>query len=57
MGVMESIYNKLALYGRKNECARADTVFLSISEVCNGTVTVLKDFFDFLNGLVVKKPN
>ena len=32
---MESIYTK-------NECARTDTVFLPISEVCNGTVSLSK---------------
>ena len=36
---MESIYIELALYGIKNECARTDTVFLPISEVCNDTVS------------------
>ena len=36
---MESIYNKLALYHYKNECAMTDTVFLPLSEVCNGTVS------------------
>ena len=37
---MESIYTKLALYGSKNECARTDTVFYPISEVCDGTVSL-----------------
>ena len=37
---MESIYIELALYGRKNECARTDAVFLPISEVCNDTVSL-----------------
>ena len=37
---MESIYAELALYGSKNECARADTVFLHLSKVCNGTVSL-----------------
>ena len=37
---MESINTELALYGSKNECARTDTVFLPISEVCNGTVSL-----------------
>ena len=37
---MESIYTELALYGRKNECARTDTVSLTISEVCDGTVSL-----------------
>ena len=40
-GVMESIYTELALYGNKNECAMTDIVFLPISEVCNGTVSLL----------------
>ena len=37
---MESIYTELALYGSKNECARTDTVFLPLSEVCDGTVSL-----------------
>ena len=37
---MENIYTELALYGSKNECARTDTVFLPISEVCNGMVSL-----------------
>ena len=37
---MESICTDLALYGSKNECSRTDTVFLPISEVCNGTVSL-----------------
>ena len=39
---MESIYNELAVYGSENECARTDTVFLPISEVCDGTVSLTK---------------
>ena len=39
---MESIYNEIALYGSKNECGRTDTVFLPISEVCDGTVSLVK---------------
>ena len=35
---MESIYPELALCGRKNECARTDTVFFRISEVSEGMV-------------------
>ena len=37
---MESIYTELGLYDRKNEYATTDTVFLPISEVCNGTVSL-----------------
>ena len=37
---MESIYTELALYDSKNECARSDTVFLPISEVCHGKVSL-----------------
>ena len=40
MGVMESIYDELAFYGIKNECANTDVVFLPISEVCDGTVSL-----------------
>ena len=49
---MESVNTELALYCSKNECAKTDTVFLSISEVCDGTVSlinvshgVLKNYF------------
>ena len=38
---MERIYTKLALYGSKNECAKPDTVFLPISEVCDCTVSLI----------------
>ena len=37
---MESLYTELALYGRTNKCARTDTVFLPISEVCAGMVSL-----------------
>ena len=37
---MESIYAKLALCGRTNKCARTNTVFLPISEVSEGTVSL-----------------
>ena len=40
-GVMESLYTKFAPYDSKNLCARTDTVFLLISEVCNGTVSLI----------------
>ena len=40
---MESIYTELALYGSKNECARTDNVFSPISEVCDGTVSLVKE--------------
>ena len=39
---MESVYTELALYGSNNECARTDTAFLPISEVCNVTVSLSK---------------
>ena len=44
---MESKYTELDLYGSKNECARTDTVFLPISEVCDGKVSLgcLLSFF------------
>ena len=38
---MESIHIELALYASKNECARTDTVFLPMSEVCGGTVSLV----------------
>ena len=37
---MESIYTELALYGSRNECARADNVYLPIYEVCDGMVSL-----------------
>ena len=38
---MESIYTDLALYGSKTLCARTDTVFLPIYEVCDGMVSLV----------------
>ena len=37
---MESIYSELALCGSKNECARTDTIFVHLSEVSKGTVSL-----------------
>ena len=37
---MESIYTELALYGSKNECARTENIFFSISEICDGMVSL-----------------
>ena len=42
---MDSMYNELVLYGSKIECARTDTVFLPISEVCDGTVSLSGTMF------------
>ena len=42
---MESKYTKLPLYGSKNECARTDNVFSPISEVCDGTVSLMAPEF------------
>ena len=48
---MESICSELALYGSTNDCARTDAVFLpiseAISEVCNGTVSLMKTLHFF----------
>ena len=33
-------YRELSLVGSKNEWARTDTIFLAISEVCDGTVSL-----------------
>ena len=38
---MESKYTEWALYGSKNVFARTDTVFLPISEVCDGKVSLI----------------
>ena len=35
---IEIMYTELALYGSTNLCARTNTVFLPISEVCDSTV-------------------
>ena len=43
---MESIYTEIALYGSKNWCARTYIVFLPISEICNGTVSLI--FYELL---------
>ena len=40
-GDMESICTELALYGSKNECARTDNVYFSISEVGDGRVSLV----------------
>ena len=40
---MQSIFTELALNGSKNECARTDNVFYPISEVCDGTVSLIKN--------------
>ena len=45
---MESIYTELALYVSKDECARTDDVFSPISEVCDGTVSLIYDFISNL---------
>ena len=37
---MESIYAELAFYGSARKCAKTDTVFLPISEDCDGTVSL-----------------
>ena len=39
---MGSICTDLALYGSKNERVRNDAVFLPISQVCDGTVSLWK---------------
>ena len=36
------IYPELALCGAKIECARTDNAFFPISEVCNGTVSIMQ---------------
>ena len=46
---MKSIYTELALYGITNVCARTDTVFLPISEVCDDTVSLFKRYFTSTN--------
>ena len=40
---MEGKFTKLALYGSNNECARTDNVFSPTSEVCDGTVSLIKN--------------
>ena len=38
---MEGVYANLALCGGGDECAGTGTVFLPITEVCNGTVSLI----------------
>ena len=46
---MESIYPELTLCGSKNECARTDTVFIHLSEVSEGTVSLVRPFRNILD--------
>ena len=39
---MDSLSLEFALYGSKNKCARTDTVFFPISQVCTRGVTLTK---------------
>ena len=43
---MESVFTELALFGSKNECARTDIVFLPLSEVCDGKVSLNESISD-----------
>ena len=45
---MESIYTELALYGSKNECAMTDNVCSPISEVRDGTVSLMEWWNDVM---------
>ena len=48
-GDIKSIYLELALDGSNNKCARTDTVFLPISQVCTRGVTLSRRYVtDFL---------
>ena len=42
---MGSINNELALYGSENLCDMTDTVLLPISEVSEGTVSLMTFYF------------
>ena len=52
---MESIYTELALYGSKIECARTDNVLSPISEICDGTISLMKHPSSLLLKLYVLK--
>ena len=39
------IYPELARYSSKNECARTDTVFFPISQVCTRGVTLTENLY------------
>ena len=39
MSFISELISRVPLYGCKNQCARTDTVFLPISEVCDSTVS------------------
>ena len=49
---MESIYPELALCGSKNECARTDTVFFPISQVCTRGVTLIIELIAFYKNAI-----
>ena len=53
---MESKYTELTCYGSKNECARTDTVFIPITEVRDGTVS-LGNSFQYESAHLVRSNN
>ena len=48
---MGSIHPEVALCGSKNEGARTDTVFLHLSQVSEGTVSLVTDEIQVTNPL------
>ena len=53
---MDIICTKLALYWSKNECARTENVFFPISEVCNGTVSLVLSYVERAGFQIVLSP-
>ena len=51
---MERVNLEFALYGSKNECARADTVLLPLSEVITGAVSLDESSMILLYKLICK---
>ena len=53
---MKSRFTELALYGSTTLCGRTDTVFLPLSQVCDGTVSLILLAFTktFRNKIVFK---
>ena len=52
---IESLYHKLALCNSKTVCGRTDTVFFTISEVSNGTVSLTRYYGTEIQDSVVQK--
>ena len=52
---MESTYTDLAFYGGKTLCAGTDNGFSPISEVCDGTVSLINDTYERIISIMTVK--